>query len=155
MQISAEFTVAISFIIFSVVFVKWVYPMLISGLDGHIDEIKNKIKEAEKLKEEANIALKDAYAKTNQTEALIAEKQKIASERIQKLYENNERYLNELRVRQEATLKNQLESEFLKHRDLLISKLADLIVEKISLKVKIGEKEIPSHFTKEDLTKLI
>lgn len=155
MQISAEFTVAISFIIFSVVFVKWVYPMLISGLDGHIDEIKNKIKEAEKLKEEANIALKDAYAKKNQTEALIAEKQKIASERIQKLYENNERYLNELRVRQEATLKNQLESEFLKHRDLLISKLADLIVEKISLKVKIGEKEIPSHFTKEDLTKLI
>jgi F0F1-type ATP synthase membrane subunit b/b' len=90
-------SIVVSFLGFAYIFAKKVYPTAIKALDGHIESIKNKIKEAELLKEEATLALEEAYAKKEGIARLVEENKKASEERIERLRLENERYLKALR----------------------------------------------------------
>lgn len=155
MSISLEMTIVASFVGFCWVFAKKVYPLVTKGLDGHIDAVKKQIEEAENLKNQASEALRKAYIHKDEVEVFIKENQRVTDEKIQKLYEDNERILLELRKKQEAALEAQLKSEFVKQREQLLGKIADLVVSKLAEKIESGECKIPTNFTKDDLRRLV
>jgi F0F1-type ATP synthase membrane subunit b/b' len=155
MSISVEMTVVFSFIGFCFLFAKKIYPLITKGLDAHIDSVKNQIKEAEDLKAKASEALQLAYSRKDETIKIIQENERVTSEKIQRMYEENEQALNALRTRQEIALENQLKAEFQKQKEKLIDRIADLVVNKLTEKIESRECKIPTNFTKEDLRKLI
>lgn len=155
MNINPEMTVLISFIGFGFLFWKKLYPLVTKGLDDHIDEVKKQIEEAEGMKNQASEALRQAYIHKDEVENFVKENQRATDEKMQRLYDDNERILRELREKQEAALEAQLRSEFVKQREQLLDKIADLVVNKLTEKIESGECKIPTNFAKDDLRKLI
>lgn len=155
MSISLEATVVVSFLGFCWIFVKKIYPLVISELDAHIEAIRAEISEAEKLKNQATEALQEAYTHKNDTAVLIKNSRLAADEKIKGMYEENEQALRELRQKQEAALEAQLKAEFIKQESFLMNKIADLIVDKVVQRIQDGQCKIPTNFSKEDLQKLI
>ena len=135
MSIDPSLSILISFLGFCWIFAKKVYPMVTRKLDEHIEAVKQQIAEAEKLREEAAIALENAKKKENEIENIITENRIKSEEKIKRLREENERLLKMLRERHEISLKTQLEAEFVKQKNQLIDRLTNLILEKISEKI--------------------
>ena len=136
MSIEPEVSIVVSFLCFAWIFAKKVYPAVVKQLDDHIDAVKEKIHEAERLKDEANAALKNAYVRKDDIEKIIEENRKNSEEKIARLREENEILLQTLRKRYEDSLKNQLEAAFVKQKNELIEKLSDLLIEKLTEKIK-------------------
>ena len=155
MNIDAGISIVVSFLCFAWIFAKKVYPLLTSALDEHIDSVKQKILDAERMKEEASNALKVAYVKNQELADVIEENRKMSEERIRHLKEENAKYIAELRERYEASLKARLEAEFAQQKSALLDELADLVVEKLSEKVQSADCKISTVVTKEDLQKLV
>jgi F0F1-type ATP synthase membrane subunit b/b' len=154
MTIDPGISILISFIGFVYIFMKKVYPLLTSALDEHIESVKGKIKEAELLKEEALLMLKNANVKKQDIAKIIRENKEASDERIARLRKENEDYLRDLREKFEILLKNQLEAELSKQKDLLIGRLSEQIIAKLSEKAAAAESDIQIDFSNEDLKKL-
>jgi F0F1-type ATP synthase membrane subunit b/b' len=150
-----ELCIVISFVLFALIFAKKIYPAIIQKLDDHIEEVKNKIREAELLQEKASESLKEACAKRDDIQEIIRVNRLKSEEKIKKLQKENEELLKQLRKRHEASLKTQLDAEFIKQKNILIDRLADLILEKLSEKVVNSECEISTSIDKSDLRKLL
>ncbi len=155
MNIDPSLSIVISFFGFCWIFAKKIYPVIISKIDEHIKSVKSQIDEAEKLKDEANIALKNAYAQKDDIERLIKENRKKSEEKIEKLKKENERLLQILRERHESSLKNQLEAELAKQKNNLIDKILDLLIEKLTERLADKNCDINVEIDKRDLSKLI
>jgi F0F1-type ATP synthase membrane subunit b/b' len=155
MAISAEFSIVLSFAGFCWIFWKKVYPFLTKTLDEHIELVKKKINEAESLKEKASAALKMAYAKKVDIDNIIEENCKISLKKINKLSEENEKYLKSLRERHEASLKARLEAELAKQKDQIIEKLSEVIMQRLSEKTHDSNCKTPLSISKKDLKRLI
>jgi len=155
MNIDPGLSVVISFIGFSWIFVKKIYPILTKRLDDHIESVKNKIQEAEDFKNEAYASLKNAYIKKDDTEELIKMNRLKSEEKIKRLQEENEKLLKMLRERHEASLKVQLEAEFAKQKSHLIEKLSDLVIKRLSERVVNANCKIVTNIEKNDLNKLL
>lgn len=154
MAISAEVTVVVSFAGFCWLFAKKIYPLVIRGLDGHIDEIKSRIDEAERLKKQASEDLRQAYIRKDESEKFVIRSRHENEEKIRKLYADNEVILQELAKKQEAALNARLNAEFMKQKEGLFEKVADLICKGVKRRVQSGETPIAA-FSKEDLKKLV
>lgn len=155
MNIDPGISIVISFVGFGLIFAKKIYPILTKKLDDHIESVKNKIQEAENLKDEAYASLKNAYIQKDDTEELIRINRLKSEEKIRRLQEENEKLLQMLRERHEASLKLQLEAEFAKQKNHLIEKLSDLIIEKLSERVTDENCKVVTNIDKEDLSKLL
>lgn len=155
MSIDASFSIVISFLGFCWIFVKKIYPLITQKLDEHIEAVKQQIAEAEKLREDAAVALKKAQEKEGEIEGIITANHLKSEEKIRKLHEENERLLKMLRERHEISLKTQLEAEFVKQKNQLIDRLANLILEKISEKIEEEDYKFSISLKKEDLNKLL
>ena len=155
MNIDPSISIVISFLGFAWIFVKKVYPMIIKKLDDHIDSVKQKIAEAEKLKDEARTALKNAYIRKDDIEKIVEENRKKSEERIENLRRENEALLQTLKQRYEDSLKTQLEAAFLKQKNILIDKLSDLLIDKLTKKMKNSKIESDIVITKDELQKLL
>lgn len=155
MNIDPSVSIVISFLGFALIFAKKVYPMIIKKLDDHIDSVKQKIAEAEKLKDEARTALKNAYIRKDDIEKIVEENRKKSEERIENLRRENDALLQTLKQRYEDSLKTQLEAAFLKQKNILIDKLSDLLIEKLTEKMKNSKIESDTVITKEELQKLL
>ena len=155
MNIDAGLSIVVSFIGFSWIFAKKIYPILTKKLDDHIESVKNKIQEAEDLKNEAYASLKSAYVQKDDTEELIKMNRLKSEEKIKRLQEENEKLLKMLRERHEASLKVQLEAEFAKQKSHLIEKLSDLVIKKLSEKVSDVDCKTITNIDKNDLNKLL
>ena len=155
MSIDPSFSILISFLGFCWIFAKKVYPMITRKLDEHIEAVKQQIAEAEKLREEAAIALENAKKKESEIEDIIAENRIKSEEKIKRLREENERLLKMLRERHEISLKTQLEAEFVKQKNQLIDRLTNLILEKISERIEETGYKFSTSLKKEDLSKLL
>jgi hypothetical protein len=131
------------------------YSPLVKKLDAHIDSVKNKISEAEAFKNEAYVALKRAYIKKDDTEEIIRVNRVKSEEKIRRMQEENEKLLQHLRERHEMSLKMQLDAEFARQKNMLVERLSDLILEKISERVADSEYEILTSIDKDDLRKLL
>lgn len=155
MNISAEETVAISFIIFLVLFIKKIFPAIQGMLDSRICEVKDKIDEAERQKKQAAEDLRQAYIHKDEIGEFIQQKNIENEQKIKKLYEENERLLQELKIKQEQALDTRLRAEFVKQKEDLIKRITDLLCEQTKNKIQDGEIAFSPKFTKEELKKLV
>lgn len=154
MAISAEVTVVISFVVFCWLYAKKIYPLVTRGLDGHIDEIRNRIDEAERLKKQALEDLRQAYIRKDESEKFVIRSRHENEEKIRKLYADNEVILQELAKKQEAALNARLNAEFMKQKEGLFERVADLICDEV--KDRIRSRGAPTvAFSKEDLKRLV
>lgn len=148
----AELSILGSFLVFLVLFIKKVWPVLMSSLDAHIEKVKTQISSAERLREESAVALTRANQMSSNIQSEIEEYKKKSEERISQLEEENRLYIQSLREKATQSLNTQLKAELSRQKEILIDKLADLVVERLSEKVK--EQDLALIFSKEDLKKL-
>ncbi|GHT97264.1 hypothetical protein FACS1894126_0980 [Alphaproteobacteria bacterium] len=152
---SPEFTIVISFLGFSWIFAKKIYPLLVGKLDEHIRSVKEKIRNAEVLKNEAYVALKNARMKKDETQAVLEEYKRKTEEKMKLLQEENEILLQGIRERYEISMKAQLEAEVAKQKNQLIEKLSDLLIERLQKKFNDGNCQLKTNVTQKDLEKLL
>lgn len=155
MNIDPSFSIVISFLGFCWIFFKKIYPLITKKLDEHIKAVKQQITEAEKLYEDASVALKKAQEKESEIDAIIAANRLKSEEKIQRLQKENRRLQKMLRERHEISLKTQLEAEVVKQKNQLIDRLSNLILEKISEKIEETNYKFSTSLKKEDLSKLL
>jgi F0F1-type ATP synthase membrane subunit b/b' len=155
MSIDPGTSIVISFAMFAYIFAKKIYPPILKMLDEHIESVKNKIREAEEFKDSAYVALKQAYTKKDDTQKIIADNRLKSEERIRKLQQENERLLKALRERHTVALQMQLDAELAKHKNRLVERLSDLLIERISEKVSSPDCEVSTNISKSDLQKLL
>ncbi|MDR2157968.1 MAG: hypothetical protein LBO02_01470 [Holosporaceae bacterium] len=155
MHIDPGISIAISFVGFSWIFMRKIYPFVANTIDKHIESVKNKINEAELLRENASLALKEAYVKKNDVVELIEKNRRESNEKIKRLRQENEDYLKTLRERFESSLKNQLEMELAKQKELLLAKLSDQLIKKLKEKIESDNCNVSNNFSKKELQKLL
>jgi F0F1-type ATP synthase membrane subunit b/b' len=155
MTIDPNVSLVVSFFCFIIIFAVKVYPLLVQKLDEYTQSIKNRIKEVEQLKDDSYAALKNALADKNDIATVAEENKKKSEAKIERMKLENEKYLKKMRKRFEASLEIQLEAEAAKQKDLLIGKLADQIIKRVSERISSSGCEIAVDFAKEDLQKLI
>lgn len=108
LQHNTTLWVAISFVIFVVIAVKFAGKSVMDGLDKKIAEIRNEIDTAEKLKQEAAAMLADIQVKQRDAEKValeIVEQAKASALAVQKMAEAD---LAETMERREAQLADRL-----------------------------------------------
>lgn len=150
-MIIAEFSIAVSFVIFLIIFIRKVWPLIINGLDSYIKQEKDKIDTAAKLKSDAEKDLKLASKHRSETEVEIDKYREESKARLAQLEESNALYLKEFKKKSEEQLKSQLKSETEKQKGILISQMADLITERLSRNIQ----EVEAEISVGDLKKLI
>lgn len=148
----AELSILGSFLCFLFLVFKKVWPLLLKSLDDHIEKVKNKINSAEKLREESTAALTRANLARANIQNEIESYKRRSEERIFQLERENQLYLRALREKAALSLNAQLSAELSKQKEILVDRLSDLIVEKLSEKTKVQSEEIS--FSKEDLKRL-
>ena len=90
-----QFWVLVAFIIFVIAIFNPVRKILLPNLDKKIDEIKNSINQAEKLKNESQITLSEIKKRQNQVKLEIDEINNRAKEKILSIEKNAQIKLNE------------------------------------------------------------
>ncbi len=148
----AELSILGSFLCFLFLVFKKVWPLLLKSLDDHIEKVKNKINSAEKLREESTAALTRANLARANIQNEIESYKRGSEERISQLERENQIYLRALREKAALSLNAQLSAELSKQKEILVDRLSDLIIEKLSEKIKDQSEEIS--FSKEDLKRL-
>ncbi|MDR0968517.1 MAG: ATP synthase F0 subunit B [Holosporaceae bacterium] len=151
---TVELAVVVSFFMFAWIFMKKAYPAITKALDDRIESVKNKIKEAERLKEEATAALKEAKLKKEDAANIIEENKKASEEKIERLRRENELHLKFLREKFEESLKTRLEAELAKQKDALVEELSQRLIDKLSEKINASEFDSSIEIAKEDIKKL-
>tara|TARA_Y100000590_G_C15709543_1_gene1009831 strand:+ start:1375 stop:1860 length:486 start_codon:yes stop_codon:yes gene_type:complete len=91
-----QFWVFIAFVIFIIAIFKPVKKLLISNLDTKINEIKNNIEEAEKIKNQAQQTLSEIKKRQNDLETIIKNISIESKEKIILIEKNSNIKLNEL-----------------------------------------------------------
>ena len=99
-----QFWVFVAFVIFCIAIFKPVRKILASGLDKKINEIKNSIDQAEKIKNEAQITLSEIKKRQNEVKQEIEIIQNNAKEKIISIEQMFNQKLNEqIKKRNEQT----------------------------------------------------
>jgi F0F1-type ATP synthase membrane subunit b/b' len=155
MTIDPGLSLVISFLGFAWIFIKKIYPLAVKILDEHIEAVKEKIAEAEREREAASLFLKEARVKKGDVAELIENNKKASWARVEKLRQEHEEHLKILFERLESSLKAQLEAEMVKQKDLLLEKISDEIIKKVTERINAAPHDVHSDFLKEDLRKLI
>ena len=106
-----QFWVAISFLLFILVIFNPVRKILITSLDSQINDIKNKIEEAENIKNEASRTLKEIKIRENEVQS-----------EIKKLKSESEKKITELKELSSKKLLDQIDKRKL---------LADIKIEQV------------------------
>lgn len=154
MSIDPGVSIVISFLGFGWIFMKKIYPVIVRNLDEHIESVKRKIADAEKVQMDAVAALEKSKEKRKELVKIIAANQLESEKKIKKLQKENEHLLEILRERHTNSLKSQLEAEFIKRRELLLDRLSELIVKRVSEKIE-ADCEFPISLDKKDLNKFL
>ena len=115
-----QFWVAVSFFIFILVIFNPVRKILITSLDYQINEIKNKIEEAGKIKDDAQKTLAELKERETQVE-----------KEIQNLKKNSEKRISQLKDLSSKKLLEQIEK-----RKLLAENKIEQIVRETNLSIK-------------------
>ena len=104
-----QFWVSVAFIVFILVIFHPIRKTLKSSLDSKIDEIKNKIEEAENLKNETQINLSNIKKRQNEVKKEIEEIHLSSKEKINLLETKAKEKLNEQINKREILLKSKLD----------------------------------------------
>ncbi|MDR2766581.1 MAG: hypothetical protein LBB63_03945 [Holosporaceae bacterium] len=154
MNFSPELSVVISFLGFSWIFMRKIYPNITKALDKHIESVENEIHEAELLREEATSALKEAHSHKREMESALEEARRASISKIERLEAEHQRQLRLLQEKYESQLKSRLETELARQKDLLLGKLSDLVMEKLSEKIDETGRRMSVDVDSKDLRRL-
>ncbi|MDR2646059.1 MAG: hypothetical protein LBC04_02705 [Holosporaceae bacterium] len=155
MTLDPGISLVASFFGFVWIFAKKVYPLAAGILDEHIESVKRKIADAEQQRTAATEALTEATQKKNDIAEIIAIHKKASTDRLKKLRQENDEHLKALSTRLEASLKAQLEAEAFKQQDLLLEKISQDLVAKITTHPSSSAIGAPPAYANEDLQKLM
>ena len=134
-----QFWVAVAFVIFVIAIFNPVRKILISSLDGKINEIKISIEEAENLKNETQVILGDIKKRQNEVELEIKDIHLAAKETIKNLESQGQKKLSEQSTKRELIAKAKIDQMA---RDANIS-IQDYITQtSIEAAVKLLEKKL-------------
>lgn len=150
-----EIAILISFVIFAIIFYFKVIPILKNMIDKYIMDVQKKIEDAEKIKDEASLLLKEAYVNKDSVDEVIAANKHLSDTRIAEIKRQNEEHLEVIKKRYEASLKKQLDAELVRQKDILINQLADLVIKKLSEKIKNEDYQAELNISRNDLLKLM
>lgn len=150
-----EVAILISFVIFAVIFYFKVIPILKNMIDKYIMDVQKKIEDAEKIKDEASLLLKEAYVNKDSVDEVIAANKHLSDTRIAEIKRQNEEHLEVIKKRYEASLKKQLDAELVRQKNILINQLADLVIKKLSEKIKNEDYQAELNISRNDLLKLM
>ena len=134
-----QFWILVAFIIFIIAIFKPVRSMLVSVLDNKINEIKNSIDEAEKIKTESQQTLTEIKKRQNDVKNEILIIQNEGKEKINLL----EKYFNE-KLREQISKRNQLAKLKIEQmtRDANIQVQRYIVQYAINTTIKILEKKL-------------
>ena len=151
-MVIAELSILGSFLCFLVLVIKKVWPLLMDGLDAHIEKVKQQIDSAEELREKSTAALTRANQTSSNVQNEVEYYKRRSEKRIAQLKEENQRHLRALQKKAIQSLDAQLKAELSKQKEMLLDKLADLIAERLSEKFEV--QDCKSVFSEKDLKKL-
>jgi len=134
-----QFWVAVAFVIFIIAIFNPVRKVLISSLDGKINEIKTSIEEAENLKNETQVILGDIKKRQNEVALEIKEIHLVAKETIKNLESQALKKLNEQSTKRELIAKAKIDQMA---RDANISIQLQITQTSIEAAVKLLEKKL-------------
>jgi F0F1-type ATP synthase membrane subunit b/b' len=155
MNFSPELSIVLSFVGFSWIFVKKIYPYITRTLDKHIESVENKIHEAELLKEEASLSLKGAYSNKLEVENALDEARLASTKKIERMQEEHRQHLAALQEKYEVQLKSQLKSELSRQKELLMERISDMVMERLSGKIGDVDRKMPTSIDVENLRRLV
>ena len=155
MHLDPETSVIISFLGFSLLFAKKIYPIVLRQIDGYINSVKQRIQRLESQKDEAYSLLKMAYVKRDDVDEIIKSNRIKSEEKIKRLHIENRGYLNFLKEKHELSYKKQLDAELVKQKNLLIKRLSDSIIEKLTYEIVDNNSKFNVTVNKSDLHKLL
>ncbi|MDR0555424.1 MAG: hypothetical protein LBG20_00190 [Holosporaceae bacterium] len=154
MQMDPGVSIVISFLGFSWLFWKRIYPQTTRMLDDHIEEVKNRINEAEWQSRAAQSILKKAQEKQKEMEESIDSCRKISQEKMKIMRRENDNYVMERREKVKLSLKNQLEAELEQQKEILLEQLSNQLIQKLSERIIQDSYVVLVDFSREDLQKL-
>ncbi|MDR3155705.1 MAG: hypothetical protein LBT90_01200 [Holosporaceae bacterium] len=154
MFLTPDFSIVLSFFGFMYIFIKKIYPIVIAKIDEYIESVKLKIQHAETRKDNAYLFLKQAYVQKDDTEEIIRLTRLKSKEKIMRMKVENEKLLDSLHERYEASIKVQLEAELMKQKNQLVERISDVVIEKLSKIIVDAHCEVVTTVKKEDLRKL-
>lgn len=155
MNIDAGVSIVVSFGCFAWIFVKKVFPPVVSALDEYIDGIKSKLSSVEREKEEALDMFKKSQHKQQEIFKSIDAEQVSSQNRIQQLNEDNDRDLVLLREQYQLALQTKVDAELSKQKNAILDQLSDVIVDKLSEKIRQNNHSSVPTISKNDLKKLM
>ena len=141
-MLSAEFWVAISFVCFVVLFGKKIYALLSREADNYILDIKTKIKEAEKLREEASDLLKSAYERKNNVKNEVERYKRDSEMYINSLKLEDKKYLDQLEKNMLKTFEADIKSSLSKKSEQMINSLTNKFSEGLLNKIASEQPKI-------------
>ena len=100
-------------------------------LDNYISEIEGRINEAERLKDEAAVLLKEAYATRENVKNEIEKCKKESEERILNLKKENEDHIAQVEKRMNLSVAAGVQADLLKNKDEIFKKVSTLIASEL------------------------
>lgn len=156
MIFDAETSVTISFVLFVILFAIKVYPVVVGYLDEYIESVRTKINNAEKSERDAQAQFALANKEMGRVAESAEEIRVNSDKKIQIIREEHEKYLRELEIRQDAIFNSRFEAESSKQKNELISRLSDLIVDRLADDISKGKSsKFSVKLNSKDLEKLV
>lgn len=156
MTFNAETSVTISFVLFIILFAIKVYPVVVGYLDEYIESVRTKINNAEKSERNAQAQFASANEEMGRVAESAEEIRANSDKKNQIIREEHEKYLRELEIRQDAIFNSRFEAESSKQKNELISRLSDLIVDRLADDISKGKSsKFSIKLNSKDLEKLV
>jgi len=134
-----QFWIFVAFVIFVIAVFKPVRAMLASGLDNKINEIKNSIDQAEKIKNEAQQMLSEIKQRQNEVKQEIKIIQNEAKEKITLIEQQSNQKLNEQIKKRKILAKAKIEQMA---RDANMQVHQHIVQNAIKVTIEILEKKL-------------
>lgn len=147
-----ELWVLISFLCFVGFFGRKIYLKIVEQLDEYIKGISEKIAEAEKIKEEAAILLKEACSRRDKQQEEIDRYKKESEEKLKILNESNCRYMDALTKNFQQSFDKKVEADIAKKIDEAKNRIIEQVI--FDVEKKILEDKPKIRVLEDDLKRL-
>lgn len=147
-----EFWVLISFVFFVGFFGRKIYLKITGQLDEYIKSVSDKIAEAEKIKEEASVLLKNARLRQDKQQDEVGKYQKESEEKLRILDEANRNYMDNLVKNFQQSFDKKVEADIAKKVETVRNSIIEQIISDVEKKILEDKPKI--RVLEEDLKKL-
>lgn len=155
MSLPAEIWVLIAFVCFLCICFNKLRSLIYSQTDSYIEEIKCKISEAERMKDEASKFLKQACEKRNQVHQEIEKCKNDAKINLENMKLEQKRHIELMNNRYRQALDERMNTEIQRQKSVISSKIVDCLINEILKNVDSSKQVVDLTKFRGDLEKLL